>query len=86
VGLPLLILLNKNTWFLSLHAGIFTIIYILLGWGAVKYQLAYTFWATIYLEAINYIEHYGLKRKQDQNGIYESINILHSWNSQSSPV
>lgn len=64
-----------------LHSGMFATIYLLLGIGAVKYQLAYTFWGTIYLETTNYIEHYGLKRKQDQNGIYESINVLHSWNS-----
>jgi len=79
--LAVLIFLNKNTWFLLLHSCIFATIYLLLGWGAVKYQLAYTFWGTLYLETINYIEHYGLKRKQDKNGIYESINILHSWNS-----
>jgi len=81
VGLVVLIFFNKNTWFLLLHSGIFATIYLLLGLGALKYQLAYTFWGTIYLETINYIEHYGLKRKQDQNGIYESINNLHSWNS-----
>ena len=32
-------------------------------------------------ENINYVEHYGLQRKKDNNGIYESINIMHSWNS-----
>mmetsp|Transcript_1064 Transcript_1064/g.1190 ORF Transcript_1064/g.1190 Transcript_1064/m.1190 type:complete len:169 (+) Transcript_1064:377-883(+) len=32
-------------------------------------------------ETINYIEHYGLQRSKDENGIYESINVMHSWNS-----
>jgi len=32
-------------------------------------------------ETINYIEHYGLERKKDENGVYESVNIMHSWNS-----
>jgi alkane 1-monooxygenase len=39
-----------------------------------------------FLELINYIEHYGLLRQKDENGIYESINKMHSWNSLSSPV
>lgn len=37
--------------------------------------------SVIYLEAINYIEHYGLRRKQLLNGEYEKVTILHSWNA-----
>ncbi|HAA55533.1 MAG TPA: alkane 1-monooxygenase [Myxococcales bacterium] len=33
------------------------------------------------LETINYIEHYGLTRKRKQNGRYESVLPIHSWNS-----
>mmetsp|Transcript_28531 Transcript_28531/g.27504 ORF Transcript_28531/g.27504 Transcript_28531/m.27504 type:complete len:110 (+) Transcript_28531:514-843(+) len=32
-------------------------------------------------EATNYIEHYGLVRKQDAEGVYEAINLRHSWNA-----
>lgn len=35
----------------------------------------------VYLEAINYIEHYGLSRKLLPNGEYEKTTILHSWNA-----
>ena len=35
----------------------------------------------IYLEAINYLEHYGLLRKKLENGEYEKVNICHSWNA-----
>jgi len=38
------------------------------------------------MELVNYMEHYGLKRNKDENGIYESITYMHSWNSMSSPV
>jgi hypothetical protein len=48
--------------------------------------MAYNCWGVLFLEAINYIEHYGLQRKADENGIYESINKMHSWNSKSGPV
>ena len=34
-----------------------------------------------YLEAINYLEHYGLLRKKLTNGEYEKVTIKHSWNA-----
>lgn len=37
--------------------------------------------SVFYLEAINYIEHYGLLRKEIEPGIYEKVNISHSWNA-----
>jgi alkane 1-monooxygenase len=33
------------------------------------------------LETINYIEHYGLTRKLLDNGKYEKVELIHSWNS-----
>jgi alkane 1-monooxygenase len=33
------------------------------------------------LELVNYIEHYGIVRKQDNSGKYERVNPLHSWNA-----
>lgn len=33
------------------------------------------------LETVNYIEHYGLLRKQHENGRYERVKRNHSWNS-----
>jgi len=33
------------------------------------------------LETVNYIEHYGLLRKQNENGRYERVKRNHSWNS-----
>jgi alkane 1-monooxygenase len=38
------------------------------------------------VESINYVEHYGIQRKKDENGIYESIGLMHSWNSMSGVV
>ena len=37
--------------------------------------------AIFYLEAINYIEHYGLLRERKENGEYEKVTIRHSWNA-----
>lgn len=33
------------------------------------------------LETINYVEHYGLRRKQLPDGSYEKVTIRHSWNA-----
>ena len=33
------------------------------------------------LETVNYIEHYGLLRKQNEHGRYERVKRTHSWNS-----
>ncbi|MFV8165937.1 alkane 1-monooxygenase [Mycobacterium sp. 134] len=33
------------------------------------------------LESVNYVEHYGLKRRTLPDGRYEPVNPLHSWNS-----
>lgn len=35
----------------------------------------------IVLETVNYIEHYGLQRKQEAYGRYERVTARHSWNS-----
>jgi alkane 1-monooxygenase len=37
--------------------------------------------AFLFLECINYIEHYGLRRFKDQAGRYERVQPHHSWNS-----
>lgn len=74
------------TYYYLLHLVILLGIYHLLGWESLKYQCVYTFMGTWFLELINYIEHYGILRKKDENGIYESISKMHSWNALSSPV
>ena len=35
----------------------------------------------LFLETINYVEHYGLLRKKEQSGRYERVKPHHSWNS-----
>jgi alkane 1-monooxygenase len=40
-----------------------------------------SFFAFSLLEIVNYIEHYGMERKLLDNGRYERVNPLHSWNA-----
>lgn len=35
----------------------------------------------ILLETVNYIEHYGLQREKRENGTYDRVRRIHSWNS-----
>ncbi|MFN8310721.1 MAG: alkane 1-monooxygenase [Chitinophagales bacterium] len=52
-----------------------------LGW---KIMLAFILAATVgalLLETVNYIEHYGLRRKKIDGAYYEKVLPVHSWNS-----
>jgi hypothetical protein len=48
------------TWFAGIHLGLLGVIYWLLGWRAVLFQLAYSLVGVFFIELINYVEHYGL--------------------------
>ncbi|MBI4349569.1 MAG: alkane 1-monooxygenase [Elusimicrobia bacterium] len=52
-------------------------------WGAagVGFFLAQSAVAVLLLEAINYVEHYGLVRRQLSPGSYEPVRPWHSWDS-----
>ncbi len=56
-----------------------------LGWafglGAVLFFLAQSFVAVSLLEAVNYLEHYGMERKRFEDGRYEKVAPHHSWNA-----
>jgi len=51
------------------------------GWIGVGFFFLQSFFAFSSLEAVNYIEHYGIMRKKMASGKYERVNPLHSWNS-----
>ena len=84
--ISLIIFNNKMTWYFLFHVCMLGAIYLVFGWSSVKFQFAYSITGICFLEGINYIEHYGLERKMDEDGIYESITKMHSWNSKSGPV
>lgn len=49
-------------------------------WAAVAY-LAVAAIGALLLETVNYVEHYGLTRERQDNGRYERVLPIHSWNS-----
>lgn len=62
----------------ALFAGILTFLF---GWLGLVFFLCQSFCAALLLEAVNYLEHYGLERKVLENGRYEKVTPRHSWNS-----
>ena len=51
------------------------------GWVAVPAAIALALVSVLLLETVNYIEHYGLRRRQLETGRYEPVGPAHSWNS-----
>ncbi|NND93596.1 MAG: alkane 1-monooxygenase [Flavobacteriales bacterium] len=56
-------------------------IYFAFDLRAVLFFLTASIFGILLLETVNYIEHYGLLRKQKKNGRYERVQHHHSWNS-----
>jgi alkane 1-monooxygenase len=50
-------------------------------WAILLFLVVQSAIAILSLEAVNYIEHYGIMRKINEAGRYERVNPLHSWNS-----
>jgi alkane 1-monooxygenase len=61
----------------ALYAGLLS----LCGWAVAAAMLAQSVVAIGLLEVINYIEHYGLVRRETAPGVYERVKPEHSWNS-----
>ena len=59
------------------------LIFIYLNYGLIitLYSLLMSIGSFLFLETINYVEHYGLLRKSKSNGKYERVKPHHSWNS-----
>jgi len=58
-----------------------TAIVLMFGWLITFYFLKAALIGFLMLETVNYIEHYGLQRKQRADGNYERAMPQHSWNS-----
>jgi alkane 1-monooxygenase len=72
-GLITHIVNNRMTWFTTLHVFILIVVKTFFGWRSVFFQLGYSLVGIFFIELINYVEHYGLKRKKDSNDVYEAI-------------
>jgi alkane 1-monooxygenase len=67
-----------NAWLMS--AALFGMLIAVFGGVIVPWLIGQAIIGACLLEAINYIEHYGLRRKQLPDGRYERVRPEHSWN------
>ncbi|TXH64021.1 MAG: alkane 1-monooxygenase [Burkholderiaceae bacterium] len=51
------------------------------GAGALVFFAGQSLVAILLLEAVNYVEHYGLVRGRERNGVLERVGARHSWNA-----
>jgi alkane 1-monooxygenase len=79
-GLPVLSLHNEMLRFQLVQLALLAAIALLFGTAVLGWFLAAAFIGILMLETVNYIEHYGLRRKK-KGDLYERPLPIHSWNS-----
>jgi alkane 1-monooxygenase len=72
---------NEMILFQIIQLAFLALIFFSFGWLATLYFVIAAILGMLLLETVNYIEHYGLKRKQITEGKYERAMPEHSWNS-----
>ncbi|WFR74073.1 alkane 1-monooxygenase [Prescottella defluvii] len=68
-----------NAWLMSV--ALFVVLIAVFGWQVVPYLVLQAVFGFALLEAVNYLEHYGLLRQHTASGRYERCTPAHSWNS-----
>ncbi|MEM9324638.1 MAG: alkane 1-monooxygenase [Bacteroidota bacterium] len=72
---------NEMLWYQLIQLGLVFAVGALYGWTVMLFFLAAATMGFLLLETVNYIEHYGLRRKETSPGRYERVLPAHSWNS-----
>ena len=68
-----------NAW--AMTVVLWAVLVVLFGVGILPYLVLQAVFAFSLLEAVNYLEHYGLRREVLANGRYERVGPRHSWNN-----
>ena len=80
-GIPLFSMKNEMIQFLLIQLAMVLLIYFIFGYMVVFYFTGAALFGIFLLETVNYIEHYGLRRKKTGENVYERVMPIHSWNS-----
>jgi len=72
---------NRMLYYLGLPVLLGLSLGLAFGWMATPYFFAQSVAAFTLLEIVNYVEHYGLVRREIAPGRYEKVTPLHSWNA-----
>jgi len=80
-GIPLFSIKNEMIQILLIQLAMIVLIYFIFGYMVVFYFMGAALFGIFLLETVNYIEHYGLRRKKTGENVYERVMPIHSWNS-----
>jgi len=72
---------NDMLWYHFIQPLYLLTVYYLFSFEVVMFAFTIGVISFLFLESINYIEHYGLKRFKTPSGRYERVQPHHSWNS-----
>lgn len=72
---------NENLQSFAITVAMFGALTAVLGWVVLPFLLIQAAYGASLLEVVNYLEHYGLKRRKLDSGRYERCQPEHSWNS-----
>ena len=78
---PFISIQNDMLWYHLIQPAYLAGIFLLFSWDVMLFAGLVGVVAFLFLECINYIEHYGLMRKKTDSGRYERVQPHHSWNS-----
>jgi alkane 1-monooxygenase len=68
-----------NAW--AMTVVLFVALIVAFGWAVLPFLIVQAVVGFSLLEAVNYLEHYGLRRQLNPAGRYEKVDPRHSWNS-----
>ncbi len=80
-GRPAWSLRNRVLAGLLAEAALYAAIAFYAGWIGIAFFAVQSIVAVLLLESINYIEHYGLERRETAPGVYERYGASHAWDS-----
>ena len=72
---------NDMLWYSIIQPLYLLTVYLVFSWWVMCFAAIIGVVAFLFLESINYIEHYGLRRFKTPSGKYELVQPHHSWNS-----
>ena len=72
---------NDMLWYHLIQPAYLTVVATLFSFKVMGFAIIIGIIAFLFLECINYIEHYGLRRLKNESGRYERVQSYHSWNS-----
>jgi alkane 1-monooxygenase len=78
---PFVSIQNDMLWYHLIQPAYLAAIYFVFSWDVMLFAGLVGVVAFLFLECINYIEHYGLRRMKTESGRYERVQPYHSWNS-----